>query len=218
MTGLVDAYAAGSKGSVLPRGAAVAFHTALIENSGDAGAIIAAARDAFKKRDSGKIRPDKSRATIKALPLTEALAAAGKSKIAVIGGGGNIKQTVDELLVSMVRVFSEAGVFCIVCGDAAAAYAKYDKGEHKFAYCCDEAAALLSNEEGRRVKPPVFLPALRNGRGIAGAIALGAAGFPVYTAAELPLGNGELGEKLLSLVSYTEPENYLKTARSVFGL
>jgi hypothetical protein len=218
MTGLVDAYAAGSKGSVLPRGAAASFHTALIENTGDAGAIIAAGREAFKKRDSGKIRPDRSRTTINAVPLTGALSAAGKSKIAVIGGGGNIKQTVDELLVSLVRVFSEGGVFCIVCGDAAAAYAKYDRGEYKLAYCCDEAAALLSSEEGRRIKPPVFLPALRNGCGIAGAIALGAVGFPVYTAAELPLGNGELGKKLLSLVSYAEPENYLKTARSVFGL
>jgi hypothetical protein len=215
MTGMVDAYVTGKCQIALPRAAARSYHTVFIEDS-DAPRILAAARAAMKRRDAAKIRPDSRVTEITVVPLKDALARIKDSPAALIGGGGNIKQTLDELALGALRALSEKGIACLLMGGAAAALAKYDLAGPNIFYCAGEAAALLEDMPVRE-KTAVLLPDIMMGSRLGEALALGMAGYPVLTATEIPLGNGILGERIAGVLPGAAPEEYVSRALALFG-
>ncbi|MDR3349297.1 MAG: hypothetical protein LBO03_06805 [Acidaminococcales bacterium] len=216
LTGLVDALVLNEQGISLMRGAAAAYHTAVLDRRSGAETILPKARAARKNRSESKIRPAGAPADIELTPLADA-ARNFREPLAIIGGGGNIKLTVDELSLNLTQKLAQSGVPCIVAGEAVAAVAKYGAGNSKIAYCADNAAAILPFR-AERERIGIFLPEITGGRDLAEAIVLAAAGFRVFTATELPFGNGDLGEKLSSLLLYYEPGRYVEQAAAFFHI
>ena len=202
--GLVDAYVSAERGICGIRGAAESLHTAVVSGN-DSDAVIAAAKDAYGKRkeicSAGEVYETDM------VTMKEALALAGNNAV-VIGGESNLKLVLDKLALDAVN---ELPGKVIACGEAAVSLAKYERDDVIF--CCEKASALLDCTPAK--KPVVLLPELRTGKGIAEAIVLGDAGYDVHTATELPLGYGELGEKLANLVKYSKPEDYISAVKGV---
>jgi hypothetical protein len=182
----------------------------------DAPRILAAAREAMKQRDAAKIRPDNRVTEITVFPVKEVLARIKGSPAAIIGGGGNIKQTLDELALGALHALSEKGIACLLTGGAAAALAKYNLEGPNIFYCAGEAAALLEDMPVRE-KTVALLPDIMTGSGLGEALALGMAGYPVLTATEIPLGNGALGERIAGILPGVAPEAYISRALALFG-
>jgi hypothetical protein len=210
LTGLVDVYVTYPHGIGIPRGAAGPLHTT-VTGCEDTGAVISAAKDAFARR--GNISPDPFTENIQTVPMRRALEQAGDQAV-VIGGEGNLKFTTDELALNSITAFRDGGRAVIACGGTAIALAKY--GLKDLIWCSEDASALLHCDCGE-FKPVVLLPELYRRNGIAEAVALGAAGFRVFTASELPLGNSPLGRQLGTLVRYAEPETYIEAVKEERG-
>jgi hypothetical protein len=214
MTGLVDAIVIDGQDITLLRGLAAACHTAIVNSETAAADILAAARAARQKRR--QIFPDASLFRLKIASLRETVNSAA-GPLAVIGGGGNIKQTVDELALGLAQRLGGLGVTCLFTASAAAALAKYGLNGRQVIYSAASAADLLNVAAAGHKKIGVFLPEIGGGDMLAEAIALGSAGFAVFTATELPLGNGLLGDRLASLLTYRPPSRYLDEAAAFFG-
>ncbi|MDR2005813.1 MAG: hypothetical protein LBP78_01005 [Acidaminococcales bacterium] len=216
LTGLVDALLLDERGVSLMRGAVAEYHTVILDRRVTAETVLLKARAACKNRNGKKTQPAGAPVDVKLTPLADA-ARNFRGPLALIGGGGNIKQTVDALSLNLMQKLTQSGVSCIIAGEAVAAIAKYGAGDSKIAYSADNVTAILQFHD-RQKHIGVFLPEITDGIGLAEAIALAAAGFRVFTATELPFGNGDLGEKLASLLPYYEPDLYAEQASAFFHI
>ncbi len=209
LTGMVDAYVTCPRCIGRPRGAAEALGAAVI-SCDDPDAVINAAKSGFEKRV--KLRPDSFVAEITAISMKEALEQA-KGRCVVVGGESNLKLTSDALALEAAKQFAETENTVVICGGAAAALAKY--GLSNVLWCCEDASVLLELDPAK--KPLVLLPELAVRGGMAEAVALGAAGYAVLTATELPLGGSELGARINKLARYIKPEEFLDAAKGVLA-
>ncbi|MCI8649403.1 MAG: hypothetical protein HFG20_04735 [Anaerotruncus sp.] len=220
LTGLVDAYLIGNRTPNLGKNVAAHYHTAVMGTNLKPDEILQRAAQAFQKRDPKKVRPDSASAIIRVRSWAQIIRkTALYDKVVLIGGGSNVKQTVDEILKNMVEKFADAGIGCMVFGNAAAALVKYDLiGEHVYCGSGYLSEALVYQEQLKDKVAAIFIPELSCGDDIARALTLGDAGFPVMTATELPVeGNHALADEIHKRILCGTKEDFDRKVHEIIG-
>lgn len=218
MSGLVDAYVLGQSAVALGKNAAKHYHTAVISATEDAEKLLYAAAKAYANRDKAKICYDEC---VVAQPMNsmQSLAEiAGKyKKIAVFGGGSNIKQTAGATTVEAIRHLTDIGVACFLFGNAIIVAAKAGLTEHVYA-CGGTVSDVLNYDEIREKAAVVCMPELAIGEQVAQSIFMGERGLKVITATELPIQGAQwLAEEINARVLYVKPEEFAAKAVQLIG-
>jgi len=213
LTGLADAYLLGADAVGIGRNAAAGLHTAVLSAAGsfDPRAVLLAGADAYAARSGhGRLELE-----VQELTFTDDAHAMGLAEqydcVAIFGGGSNLKQVVDDLVVKSARAMSKAGALCAAYGNAAVILAKYGVEN---VLCCGSNAMLPEAARlfvGKRAV--VLMPELLTGADLAAALSLGSRGIPVLTATELPTaGCAEVADALAGMVAYAEAPEYPEAA------
>ncbi len=220
LTGLVDCYLLDPSGVGLGKNVARHYHTAVIPSCMEPEEILRKAAAAYAKRDPKKIHPDPASAIIRVRSWEQLVQKAQMyEKVVLICGGSNVKLTVDEILKHSVERLAEAGVGCLVFGNAAAALVKYDLiGENVFCGSGYISEALMYLDEIKDKVAAVFMPEISCGMDIARALMLGEAGLPVMTATELPInGNQDLGREISKRITCVDAKGFADKVTEIIG-
>ena len=187
LTGLVDGYILGPKAVGLGKNAAAHYPTAVMCQAADAQEILRRAAAAFAQRENARIRPDDSLTVVPMHSLEKLSEIAAKyEKVAVIGGGANIKLTVGGATVDLIRALTERGIACFVFGSAIIEAAKAGLSEHVYASGAS-VGDIVYHEEIRSRTAVACMPELCSGMDLARALHMGVHGLKVFTCTELPV-------------------------------
>lgn len=218
LTGIMDGYVLGDTAVGLGKNAAKAYSTAVMSINEEPMAVLEKAAKAFANRDKSKVKPD---ASIVNIPITgyDSLVeeSAKYDKIAVIGGGANIKTTVGDSTVKLVKALSEKGIACFTFGNASIAVAKAGITENVYS-TGGKISGLLNYPAIADKICLVCFPELSLGDDVARAIWMGEKGKKVITATELPVeGAAELADAIHERVEYCDNADLVKKALEIVG-
>lgn len=218
LTGLLDGYVLGRKAVGLGKNAAARYHTAVICDCMDPQEILKKAAEAYANRNKALIRPDSSLVKVPVTGLADLAEEAKKyDKIVVFGGGANIKRTVGELTVNLVKALSEKGIGCFTFDGAAVTVGKTGLTENVY-YTGGKVSGILLHESIKEKVCAVCVPELMIGDDLARAIYMGECGLKVITATELPIeGAPELADAIHERVEYCDSAEYMKKVLSIVG-
>jgi len=218
LTGMVDGYVLGRKAVGLGKNAASKYHTAVICDCMDPQEILKKAAEAYANRNKALVRPDDSLVEIPVTGLADMAAVAEKyEKIAVFAGGANIKRTVGENTVKLVKALTEKGVACFTFDGTTVPVWKAGLSENVYSTGA-KVNGILQHESIKNKVCVVCMPELMQGEELARALYIGDQGLKVITTTELPIeGAPELADAIHERIEYCDSAEYVKKVLEIVG-